>query len=172
MESMAKLPPKSQLSSGFQKVRKVFFERMMHFRMSMRSHFGWGQTLRLGFRIPPWVDIGVWVPLVLKGPQEENPNPFWRSDSSKKTRDPVPPEPPPTSPPPLPCRARSGASLRVLQEQSAAETIVMPNGCLCCRVRGDLVEALRPRRGEIGADIGGEIGGSGVTGFVCTEKPR
>ncbi|CAE7585217.1 yjiA [Symbiodinium natans] len=31
----------------------------------------------------------------------------------------------------------------MLLEQSAAETIVMPNGCLCCRVRGDLVEALR-----------------------------
>ncbi|CAE7795935.1 unnamed protein product [Symbiodinium sp. CCMP2592] len=31
----------------------------------------------------------------------------------------------------------------MLLEKSAAETIVMPNGCLCCRVRGDLVDALR-----------------------------
>jgi len=28
-------------------------------------------------------------------------------------------------------------------EQSDTEVVVMPNGCLCCRVRGDLVEALR-----------------------------
>ncbi|CAE7221667.1 unnamed protein product [Symbiodinium sp. CCMP2456] len=33
----------------------------------------------------------------------------------------------------------------MLLEKSAAETIVMPNGCLCCRVRGDLVDALRRR---------------------------
>ena len=31
----------------------------------------------------------------------------------------------------------------MLLEKTASETIVMPNGCLCCRVRGDLVEALR-----------------------------
>eukprot|EP00929_Paragymnodinium_shiwhaense_P044943 TRINITY_DN23027_c0_g1_i2.p1 TRINITY_DN23027_c0_g1~~TRINITY_DN23027_c0_g1_i2.p1 ORF type:complete len:419 (-),score=56.15 TRINITY_DN23027_c0_g1_i2:19-1275(-) len=29
------------------------------------------------------------------------------------------------------------------QELRGAEVVVMPNGCLCCRVRGDLVEALK-----------------------------
>lgn len=36
----------------------------------------------------------------------------------------------------------------MLLEKSASETIVMPNGCLCCRVRGDLVEALRRLAGD------------------------
>eukprot|EP00933_Yihiella_yeosuensis_P040489 TRINITY_DN34810_c0_g1_i2.p1 TRINITY_DN34810_c0_g1~~TRINITY_DN34810_c0_g1_i2.p1 ORF type:complete len:423 (+),score=80.29 TRINITY_DN34810_c0_g1_i2:83-1351(+) len=31
----------------------------------------------------------------------------------------------------------------MLLERSAAEVVVMPNGCLCCRVRGDLVDALK-----------------------------
>ncbi|CAK0799440.1 unnamed protein product, partial [Prorocentrum cordatum] len=31
----------------------------------------------------------------------------------------------------------------MLVEKSDTELVVMPNGCLCCRVRGDLVEALR-----------------------------
>eukprot|EP00931_Biecheleriopsis_adriatica_P042802 TRINITY_DN24416_c0_g1_i2.p1 TRINITY_DN24416_c0_g1~~TRINITY_DN24416_c0_g1_i2.p1 ORF type:complete len:421 (-),score=100.17 TRINITY_DN24416_c0_g1_i2:53-1315(-) len=31
----------------------------------------------------------------------------------------------------------------MLVERSAAEVVVMPNGCLCCRVRGDLVDALK-----------------------------
>merc|ERR1719335_717093 len=32
--------------------------------------------------------------------------------------------------------------------RSNTEVIVMPNGCLCCRVRGDLVEALKGLAGE------------------------
>jgi G3E family GTPase len=28
-------------------------------------------------------------------------------------------------------------------ERSSTEVILMPNGCLCCRVRGDLVDALK-----------------------------
>jgi len=40
-------------------------------------------------------------------------------------------------------------------ERSDAETIVMPNGCLCCRVRGDLVDALR-RLAARHADVAAE----------------
>eukprot|EP00438_Fugacium_kawagutii_P009817 Skav212318 [mRNA] locus=scaffold3374:125933:126862:- [translate_table: standard] len=43
----------------------------------------------------------------------------------------------------------------MLLEKTASETIVMPNGCLCCRVRGDLVEALRRLAGEDTLDAGG-----------------
>jgi len=45
----------------------------------------------------------------------------------------------------------------MLVEKSEAEVVVMPNGCLCCRVRGDLVEALRrlAQRRLPGADAAG-----------------
>eukprot|EP00927_Polykrikos_kofoidii_P048643 TRINITY_DN42891_c0_g1_i1.p1 TRINITY_DN42891_c0_g1~~TRINITY_DN42891_c0_g1_i1.p1 ORF type:complete len:444 (+),score=77.27 TRINITY_DN42891_c0_g1_i1:188-1519(+) len=44
-------------------------------------------------------------------------------------------------------------------ERSEAEMVVMPNGCLCCRVRGDLVEALRRLAAR---SAGGEANADGV----------
>jgi len=46
----------------------------------------------------------------------------------------------------------------MLLEKNETEVITMPNGCLCCRVRGDLVEALRRLAG-----VGGSPDGVAVT---------
>lgn len=49
----------------------------------------------------------------------------------------------------------------MLVERSEAEVITMPNGCLCCRVRGDMVDALKrlAQRPADKAALGQEAGG-------------
>jgi len=47
----------------------------------------------------------------------------------------------------------------MLVEKSEAEVITMPNGCLCCRVRGDMVDALRRLAQGPGAEAFGRKAG-------------
>lgn len=52
-------------------------------------------------------------------------------------------------------------------ERSDTEVIVMPNGCLCCKVRGDLVEALR----RLAAKSLAEGGATSSGATVSTDSP-
>lgn len=56
----------------------------------------------------------------------------------------------------------------MLVERSEAEVITMPNGCLCCRVRGDMVEALKKlaERPADGAALGQEDGAPALDNLI------
>lgn len=54
-------------------------------------------------------------------------------------------------------------------ERSDTEVVVMPNGCLCCRVRGDLVQALRRLAGAPSDDaIGDAAPADPLAGMVAS----